>query len=167
MATPRAITNVPRAEAIAAIASLSLSLILLGVKFIAYYLTGSAAIFSDALEGIVNVIASSVAVYSLFLAHQPADELHPYGHGKVEFLSAGFEGGMILLAGIVIIARAVESLVKGPDVQKLDLGLLLMAGAGIANGLLGAYLIRAGRKHDSITLVADGKHLLSDCVTSA
>src|SRR2546423_10259102 len=108
---PRLLPNVPRSEAFAAVASLALSLLLLGVKFTAYYLTGSAAIFSDALEGIVNVVAAAVALYSLFLAHQPADQKHPYGHGKIEFLSAGFEGGMIVLAAILIIARAVESLI--------------------------------------------------------
>ncbi len=86
--------------------SVVVSVVLLAVKFAAYYLTGSAAIFSDALESIVNVIASLVAAYSLLLAHQPADAQHPYGHGKIEFLSAGFEGGMILLAAAVIACRA-------------------------------------------------------------
>src|SRR6478672_10602894 len=83
---------VPRPEATAAAISVAVSILLLVIKFIAYYLTGSAAIFSDALESIVNVVASMVAAWSLYLAHQPADAQHPYGHGKVEFLSAGFEG---------------------------------------------------------------------------
>jgi cation diffusion facilitator family transporter len=158
--------NVPRGEATAALASVGISVLLLIVKFVAYYLTGSAAIFSDALEGIVNVAASAFAAYSLFLAHQPADEQHPYGHGKVEFLSAGFEGGMILVASIVIVARAGESLVKGPVLEKLGVGIVLMAAAGITNGLIGLYLLRAGRRSGAITLEADGKHLLSDAITS-
>jgi cation diffusion facilitator family transporter len=163
----RQIRNVPRAEFNAAALSVGVSVALLAIKFVAYYVTGSAAIFSDALESIVNVLASLFAAYSLFLAHQPADEKHPYGHGKVEFLSAGFEGGMILLAAVIITARAIQAMIQGPKVEKLDLGLLLMAVAGIVNGGVGLYLIRAGRARSSVTLVADGKHLLSDAVTSA
>ena len=82
--------------------SLGVGIALLGIKFFAYFLTGSAAIFSDALESIVNVAASGVAMYALVVAHSPADEEHPYGHGKIEFLSAHFEGGMILLAAICL-----------------------------------------------------------------
>src|SRR5258708_2517815 len=92
--------GIPKPEARAAAISLAVGVVLLAIKFIAYFLTGSAAVFSDALESIVNVIAAGVAVYALRLAHQPADEDHPYGHGKVEFMSAAFEGGMILLAAI-------------------------------------------------------------------
>src|SRR5690349_1891407 len=112
----RALRNVPRPELSAAAMSISVSIVLLAIKFVAYYLTGSAAVFSDALESIVSVMASAFAGYSLFLAHQPADERHPYGHGKVAFLSAGFEGGMILLAAIMSFARGIESLVRGPAV---------------------------------------------------
>src|SRR5881227_4184280 len=100
--------RVPKSEATAAMLSLVVGIALLVIKFLAYFLTGSAAIFSDALESIVNVAASSFAAYSLFLAHQPADREHPYGHGKVEFMSAGFEGGMIVLAALVILERTIE-----------------------------------------------------------
>jgi cation diffusion facilitator family transporter len=158
---------VPRPELAAAAASLTISLVLLAVKFTAYYLTGSAAIFSDALEQIVNVLASAFAAYSLLLAHQPADEAHPYGHGKVEFMSAGFEGGMILLAALIIIGRAVEEMVEGPGVHKLDWGLILILIAGLINGIVGSALVRAGRRSGSMTLIADGKHLLTDAITSA
>ncbi|HWP40708.1 MAG TPA: cation diffusion facilitator family transporter, partial [Tepidisphaeraceae bacterium] len=103
--------------------SLGVGIILMLIKFVAYFLTGSAAIFSDALESIVNVLASGVALYAVILAHQPADREHPYGHGKVEFLSAGFEGGMIILAALVIIARAIEELIIGPGLHELDFGL--------------------------------------------
>jgi cation diffusion facilitator family transporter len=158
--------HVPRIEAIAAATSVVVSVLLLALKFIAFYITGSAAIFSDALESIVNVIASFVAMYSLLLAHQPADAQHPYGHGKVEFLSAGFEGGMILLAALVIAFRAIEVMIKGPDTHQLDVGLVLIAIAGAINGAVGLGLLATGRQRGSITLVADGKHLLSDAITS-
>lgn len=159
--------HVPRAEAIAAATSVVVSLLLLVIKFAAFYLTGSAAIFSDALESIVNVTASLVAMYSLLLAHQPADAQHPYGHGKVEFLSAGFEGGMIILAALVIAFRAIEEMVSGPEMHELDVGLVLIALAGAVNGAVGVGLLIIGRRRGSITLVADGKHLLSDAITSA
>ena len=159
--------HVPRAEAFAAATSVVVSVVLLAVKFTAYYLTDSAAIFSDALESIVNVIASLVAGYSLLLAHQPADAQHPYGHGKVEFLSAGFEGGMILLAAAVIAFRAVEEMIHGPGAHELDVGLVLVAVAGGVNGAVGVVLLQAGRRRGSIALVADGKHLLTDAITSA
>lgn len=158
---------VPRIEAFAATTSLVVSLGLLALKFAAYYLTGSAAIFSDALESIVNVAASGVALYSLALAHQPADALHPYGHGKAEFLSAAFEGGMILLAAAVITIRAIEQWIAGDAPRELGAGLVLITVAGACNGAVGMMLVVTGRRRGSITLVADGKHLLSDAVTSA
>src|SRR4051812_43929248 len=116
--------HVPRRELSAAAVSVSVSCLLLVLKFVAYYMTGSMAVFSDALESIVNVLASSFAGYSLLLAHMPADEQHPYGHGKVEFMSAGFEGGMILLAAILIIVRAVQELFQGPAVTAVESGLV-------------------------------------------
>src|SRR4051812_41380024 len=162
----RRVRNIPRPELMAAVASVAVSVILLALKFTAYYLTESAAIFSDALESIVNVVASMVAAYSLFLAHQPPDEQHPYGHGKVEFLSAGFEGGMILLAACVIAFRAIEEMFRGPGAHQLDWGLLLIFFAGAINGVAGLSLLIIGRRRDSMTLTADGKHLLSDAITS-
>jgi len=147
--------------------SLGVGIVLMLVKFVAYFLTGSAAIFSDALESIVNVLASGVALYAVILAHQPADREHPYGHGKVEFLSAGFEGGMIILAALVIITRAIEELISGPGLHDLDFGLILIGLAMLVNGGVGGYLVWRGRKSNSITLEADGQHLLSDAITSA
>jgi cation diffusion facilitator family transporter len=160
--------HVPHPEALAALASVGISVVLLAIKFIAYFLTGSAAIFSDALESIVNVTASSFALYSLLLAHQPADPEHPDGHGKDEFLSAGFEGGMILLAALVIIAEAILDMVRpgGPKVEKIQAGLYLTLAAGAVNGIMGLGLILIARGRNSITLAADGKHLLSDAITS-
>ena len=162
----RFLPNVPRPEARAAMVSLGVGVVLLGVKFAAYFLTGSAAVFSDALEGIVNVAASGFAVYALWVAHRPADPDHPYGHGKIEFLSAWLEGGMMGLAGLVILVNAIMSFTRGGELSELNLGILLIALAGAGNAVVGAWLIRAGKRHGAIVLEADGQHLISDAVTS-
>jgi cation diffusion facilitator family transporter len=166
-AARRFLPQTPEPEAVAGMLSVVIGVLLMSIKFVAYFITGSAAIFSDALESIVNVLASSFALYALFYAHRPADIKHPYGHGKIEFVSAGFEGGMILVAALVTAIRAVEALIRKPPLEQLLLGVALMALAMIVNGAMGLYLIRAGRKHNSITLQADGKHLFSDAITSA
>jgi cation diffusion facilitator family transporter len=166
MTMPWLMRHVPRPEAIAATLSVVVGATLLIVKFIAYAITGSTAIFSDALESIVNVLASVFALYSLILAHRPADKDHPYGHGKAEFLAVGFEGGMILLAALAIAARAIESLLRQTDIERVAVGLIMMAGAMLVNGGLGTYLARRGRKTGSMVLEADGKHLLTDAYTS-
>jgi len=156
-----------RSERRAAVLSLSVGVVLLAIKFAAYFLTGSAAIFSDALESIVNVLASGFALYSIILAHAPADESHPYGHGKIEFLAAGFEGGMIILAAIVIAAQAIYDLYHKQQPEQVTYGIVLIGVAMIVNGAAGFYLIASGKRHGSYTLEADGKHLLADAVTSA
>lgn len=165
---PRPFAHVPPVEARAALLAVGTALVLMGVKFLAYYLTGSAVIFSDAVESIVNVAAAGLAAYSLHYAHRPADASHPYGHGKIEFLSAGIEGGMILIAALIIAAKAGEALVNPVALEdrRLDLGMLLMAAALLVNGAVGVYLLRVGRRQASLTLEADGRHLLSDAVTS-
>jgi cation diffusion facilitator family transporter len=139
---------------------------LLAVKFWAYALTGSQAIFSDALESIVNVTAAAFALGVLAYAGRPADRDHPFGHGKVEFFSAAFEGGLIFCAALVILWQAGEALWRGSTPQQLDLGLWLTIGAGLANGALGWFLIRYGRRHHSAAIEADGHHVLSDFHTS-
>lgn len=154
-------------ETRAAILALVVAVVLLAVKFLAYYLTRSTAIFSDALESIVNVLASSFALYSVVLAHAPADEQHPYGHGKVEFLAAGFEGGMIFVAAIVILVRAIDDLLHGSGPGRIDIGIALVVIAMLVNGMVGAMLIARSKRHGSITLEADGRHLITDAVTSA
>jgi cation diffusion facilitator family transporter len=159
--------DVFRFERRAALISLITGIVLLTIKFIAYYLTASSAIFSDALESIVNVLASGFAFYSIILAHAPADEKHPYGHGKIEFLSAGFEGGMILLAAVVIAEQAISQLFRRAAPDQINLGLILIVIAMIVNALAGFYLVSSGKRHGSITLEADGKHLLADAITSA
>ncbi len=165
---PSPLAHIPRIEARAALAALTMAILLSGVKFAAYFITGSAAVFSDALESIVNVAAASFALYSLYWAHQPADRDHPYGHGKIEFLSAGFEGGMILLAAAVAATKAVENLLWSAQLRQehLHFGILLLAVAFFANAALGLILLRTGRQTRSDTLEADGHHLISDAVTS-
>jgi len=137
------------------------------VKFVAYRMTGSSAIFSDALESIVNVIAAAFAVGSILFAGRPADRNHPYGHGRIEFFSAAFEGGLIAFASVAVMLMAVESLIRAPELKQINIGLLITAVAGIANAILGWFLIRMGKKTRSLILIADGKHVLSDFWTSA
>lgn len=149
-----------------AVVSLVVAVLLLGVKFYAYHRTGSQAIFSDALESIVNVVAAAFALGVLAYAGQPADRDHPYGHGKVEFFSAAFEGGLIFCAAVLIPWQAGVALVHGQAPQQLDLGLWLTLGAGLTNGALGLWLVRHGRRLHSAALEADGHHVLSDFYTS-
>ncbi len=146
--------------------SLGLSIVLLLVKFTAYFLTYSTAILSDAVESIVNVIASGFAFYSIYLAGQPADLNHPYGHGKIEFLSSGFEGAMILSAGLVIIWQAILSIFEPNPLSHLDWGIVLVGVTAAANAFVGWRLIRSGQQTDSAALTADGKHLLTDTFSS-
>lgn len=159
--------RVPSAERGAILLSLGVGITLLGLKFAAYFVTGSAAIFSDALESIVNVLASAVALYSLAYAHRPPDEDHPYGHGKIEFVSAGFEGGLILAAAAIIVFTSVDTLLFHElRVEHLGVGATLVSIATIGNGVVGLLLVRLGRRQSSATLEADGYHLLADAVTS-
>jgi len=155
-----------RARLRAALVSVVVAVTLLGFKYLAYQVTGSTAILSDALESIVNVIAALFALGGLVVAGWPADRNHPYGHGKVEFFSAAFEGGMIALAAALIIKEAGEALLFGHHVRQVTFGLLITVGAGLANAALGWYLLQTGRRYRSITLVADGTHVLSDFWTS-
>jgi cation diffusion facilitator family transporter len=147
--------------------SIVVSVGLLAAKYEAYHLTGSTAILSDALESIVNVVAAVFALGGLIFAGRPADRNHPYGHGKIEFFSAAFEGGLIAFAAVLIVYEVVQSVLRGPDVRALDVGVAIVLGAGVVNLLLGWYLLRAGRRYDSLTLAADGRHVLADSYTSA
>jgi cation diffusion facilitator family transporter len=150
----------------AALISLIIGFLMFIGKMGAYILTGSAAVLSDALESIVHIFATSFAFYSLNLSTKPPDTEHPYGHGKVEFFSAGFEGALIIVAAIFIIIYAVRDIILGTEISKLDTGAVIIAGASVTNLFLGLYLIRAGRKTKSLVLVADGKHVLTDSYTS-
>ena len=138
------------------------SILLLGVKLLAYYLTASVAILTDALEGIVNVVASLISLYSLTISARPRDHNHPYGHGKVEFISASIEGVMITIAGLLMIYESIGRLIDPHELKSLDIGILLVAAAGLANYLLGLLSVRTGRRNNSLALIASGRHLQSD-----
>jgi cation diffusion facilitator family transporter len=150
----------------AGLISLAVGIALLWVKFFAYHLTGSTAVLSDALESIVNVVAALFAIGSLLFAGRPADRNHPYGHGKIEYFAAAFEGGLIAFAAIMIIYEAALGFFEPPELRQLDLGLAITFGAGGANAVLGWFLLRTGKATQSLTLIADGKHVLSDSWTS-
>jgi cation diffusion facilitator family transporter len=146
--------------------SFAIGTVLMGAKFLAYKMTGSSAIFSDALESIVNIMAAAFAIGSILFAGRPADRGHPYGHGKVEFFSAAFEGGLISFAAIAIAYEAIRCLIHGVVLREINTGLLITAGAGVVNLFLGLFLVRVGRRTNSLILVADGKHVLSDFWTT-
>ena len=151
----------------AAIIGIVVGTALMVAKFIGWELTGSQVVFSDAMESIVNVVASAGALVAVYFSSLPADEDHPYGHGKVEFLTGGFEGGMIAFAGCAIAYEAVHSLFDGTEPGRLGVGMAIVGGAGVVNLMLGAYLLRVGRQEKSPALEADGLHVLSDVWTSA
>ncbi len=136
-------------------------------KFAAWWLTGSSAVFADAMESVVNVAAAALLLVSLYVAARPADEDHPYGHGKVEYFSAGMEGGLIAVAAILIALEAGRALISGQGPRQLDVGLVLLASMSVLNGGLGWFLLRTGRETSSPALVADGRHVLADVWTSA
>ena len=155
----------PQKKAI--LVSLCISILLMLAKFVAYFMTHSNAILTDAAESIVNVLASSFAFYSIYLATLPKDENHPYGHGKVEFFSAFVEGILIAIAGIIIVVKSSYDLVFPKEISQLYEGAAIIGVTGVVNLLVGLYLINTGKKHRSITLEADGKHLMTDAITSA
>lgn len=139
---------------------------LMAVKFYAYFLTHSNAILTDAIESIVNVLAGVFALYSLYYAAKPKDEDHPYGHGKIEFLSSGVEGGMIFLAGIAMLIKGVLAFFKPEPIAHVDIGLYLSAFSGLVNYVMARILISHGNAMHSSSMVADGKHLMTDTWSS-
>lgn len=147
--------------------TLSITVLLSLAKFYAYFITGSNAILTDAVESLINIVAGSFALYSVWFAAQPRDMNHPYGHGKIEFLSSGLEGILISIAGVGILGKAIYNLVEPQELAQLTLGTWIVAGAGAVNLLLGQLLIINGRRWKSITLTADGEHLRSDAWSSA
>lgn len=152
------------------VSAISVSLVggvvILGLKAAAYWLTGSMALKSDALESIVNVVAAAFGLGAVIFAGQPADKDHPYGHGKMEYFAAAFEGGLISLAAVVIFYEALLALLRGVELKSLGTGMLINIGAGALNGLLGWFLLSTGRRLKSKTLEADGHHVLSDFYTT-
>lgn len=139
-----------------------------GLKLTGWLLTSSDAVFSDALESIVNIVASIGAFLALKYAERPPDEEHPYGHGPMEFVSALFEGVLVAVAGMVILTHCAEAIYRGRgELEQLDLGLAFVGASAVLNGIAGFVLLRVGRSIGSTALEGDGKHLLSDLVTTA
>ncbi|MDF2431653.1 MAG: hypothetical protein JWP44_1284 [Mucilaginibacter sp.] len=141
-------------------------IVLMLAKFGAYFITASNFVLTDAAESIVNVLASSFAFFSIYLAAQPRDENHPYGHGKVEYFSVFIEGSLIGLAAIIIIVKSVYGIFYPNAIHDLLSGAAIIGVTGLINGGLGFYMIKRGKSLPSITIEADGRHLLADMVTS-
>ena len=146
--------------------SLFAGFFMLTIKIYAYIITGSAAILSDAAESIVHVVAVSFAAYSLRLSMKPADATHMYGHDRISFFSAGFEGAMIALAAMYIIYEAVHKWLLGLSLENIGTGAIFTTIATVINGGLGWYLVHQGKRYHSIVLEANGKHVLTDSWTS-
>ena len=140
----------------------AVSVLLLVVKFVAYYLTHSISILTDALESIVNVVAGFIGLYSLYVAAKPRDFDHPYGHGKAEFISAAIEGTLITTAGLFIIYRAVRSLITPVALEKLDYGIYLVGATALVNFFMGTFSVIKGKRNNSLALIASGRHLQTD-----
>lgn len=136
------------------------------LKYIAYLLTGSVGLLSDAIESVVNVVAAFIALMALRAAAKPADELHHFGRGKAEYLSSGIEGFMIFGAATAILVTSIPKLFQPEQLERLGIGLLVTVVATVINAVVGFILVRAGRRHRSATLRADGHHLLTDVWTS-
>lgn len=143
-----------------------IGVILFIIKLIGWHLTHSDAVFSDAMESIVNIIAAFMGLYSLYLAALPKDENHPYGHGKVEFVTSGVEGTLIIFAGLMIIIESINSIIYGNDIKQLDWGILIVATTAIVNYAIGYISIQKGKRENSLVLISSGKHLQSDTITT-
>jgi len=140
----------------------SIAVVLFLLKLVAYYLTESVAVLTDALESTVNVIAGFIGLYSLHVAAKPRDEDHPYGHGKAEFLSAAVEGALVIMAGLIIIYEAVIDFIHPHPLQRLDKGIYIIAFTAIVNFVAGTVCVLKGRRNNSMQLVAGGRHLQTD-----
>lgn len=138
------------------------AVVLFILKVVAYVLTQSVSILTDALESTVNVVAGFIGLYSLYVAAKPSDTDHPYGHGKAEFLSAAVEGTLIILAGLIIIYEAINNFIHPHELKQLDWGIVLVAITAAINYIVGYISIRNGKKNNSLALIASGKHLQSD-----
>ncbi len=147
--------------------SIAAAVATIALKFVAFWITGSVGLLSDAAESVVNLVAAVVALVALTVAARPADDSHPFGHTKAEYLSAVFEGVLIFVAAVYIVVTAVQRLVDPVDLTHVGIGLAISVAASVVNGLVGLLLVRVGRRHRSLTLEADGRHLLTDVWTSA
>jgi cation diffusion facilitator family transporter len=146
--------------------SIAAAVVTIGLKTAAYLITGSVGLFSDAVESLVNLLGGIMALAMLTIAARPADEDHAYGHGKAEYFSSGLEGGLILVAAVSIAVAAALRLINPKPLQELGFGLSVSVAASAVNLVVALFILRAGRKHRSITLEANAKHLLTDVWTS-
>jgi cation diffusion facilitator family transporter len=138
------------------------STLLLGAKFVAFFITHSVAVLTDALESIVNVAAAFIGLYSLYVSAKPRDTDHPYGHGKAEFISAAVEGTLVLSAGTIIIYKSVKSFLAPPVISQLDIGIYIVGATAVINWVLGQATLRQGTRNNSLALIASGRHLKTD-----
>lgn len=155
-----------KTETRAMLAALVIGLAITALKFHAFHLTGSSAILSDALESIINIVAAGFALMSLWVSAKPPDPSHPYGHGKIEYFSAGFEGALIILAAFGIFAEGFRQVLSPHALPHLQSGLYILVGAGLVNFVLATTLIRIGKRTGSLVLEADGRHIMTDVYTS-
>ncbi|WP_338855450.1 cation diffusion facilitator family transporter [Gordonia hongkongensis] len=161
-------TRTPRRDLSAfAVLSIVTAIVVIGLKLIAWRVTGSVGLLSDALESTVNLVAAIGAFVALRVAAKPPDRSHNFGHTKAEYLSAVFEGVMIVVAAVVIVATAVDRLLHPEELDEVGMGLAISVGATVVNAVVGWVLIRAGRRHRSLTLEPDGRHLMTDVWTTA
>jgi cation diffusion facilitator family transporter len=149
------------------IAITAIGVLLFILKIIAWSLTGSVAILTDALESIVNIVAGGLGIYTLYLSAQPKDKNHLYGHGKAEFLSAAVEGTLISVAGLLIIYEAVSNLYHPHEIRRLDTGLVLVGITAIINFIAGQVCVQTGKKNNSLVLISGGNHLKTDTYSTA
>ncbi|MEK6556347.1 MAG: cation diffusion facilitator family transporter [Bdellovibrionota bacterium] len=156
-----------RARKWAAILSAVVGTLLLFAKFWAYNLTHSQGVYSDAMESIVNVATGLFSLFVIYYSAQPKDQNHPYGHGKIEYFSAAFEGGLIFFAATFILFEATQAIYEGRQLLELSTGTVILALAGVSNCILGLFLKRVGQRYRSNALIASGEHVLSDFWTSA
>ena len=147
--------------------TLAVSTILMALKFTAYQYTHSNAVLTDALESIINIIAGVFALYCTYFAAQPKDADHPYGHGKIEFLSAGFEGGLIFVTGLYMVGKATVDFFYEKSLSSIDIGIGISVIAGGLNFILGRFLLARGKKFNSLIMIADGQHLMMDTLSGA
>ncbi len=136
------------------------------LKFYAFYITKSSSVFTDAVESLANVGASLFALYAVYLSQQPKDENHLYGHGKIEYFSSGFEGGLILISGVFVLIESIRNEILNKEPENLETGIILIAISTVINFYYGIILQKNGKKLNSLALIADGKHLFSDSISS-
>lgn len=149
-----------------ALIALGAGVVLMFAKFGVYMATNSVAVFSDAMESLVNISAAAFMAFSLWYANRPADKDHPYGHGKIEFLAIGLEAWMILFAGVMILIEAIRRLIFGEEMPKADLAVILLSAIGVLHAALASYLYVMGKRYDSPVLAAHAKHLFTDVATT-